>query len=269
MKFSYSAIWDDAVGLLRANATLLLAVAGVFLFLPALVVAYLLPMAEVEPSRMVAAIQAYYAANWHWLLLANLINMVGAVAMLHMLLGPDGRTVGGSIAASFGLLPTYIGASLLSGLAMGLAIIVLLVPLIVLLGATAVTTGPASALIILVAIVPAAYIFGRLLVVGPAIVAERELNPVRALARSAALTRKRGWAVLGLVLLVFLAGAVVTMALSYVVGAIFLLLAGQKVGGLLVLLLKALLGAIVSTILTAMIAAIYRRLTTAAPTSGA
>ena len=38
MKFSYSAVWDGTVRIFRGNASLLLAVAGVFLFLPLVII---------------------------------------------------------------------------------------------------------------------------------------------------------------------------------------------------------------------------------------
>ena len=44
MTFSYSAVWDDTVRLLQAHGRLLAAIAGVFLFLPAVAFAiYLKP----------------------------------------------------------------------------------------------------------------------------------------------------------------------------------------------------------------------------------
>src|SRR4051812_38184352 len=43
MSFSYNAVWEDAVRLLRQHAPLLAAIAGVFLFLPALLFAVFLP----------------------------------------------------------------------------------------------------------------------------------------------------------------------------------------------------------------------------------
>src|SRR6185437_17138364 len=43
MRFSYNQVWEDTLRLLRENAALLAAIAGVFLFLPALLVAVLVP----------------------------------------------------------------------------------------------------------------------------------------------------------------------------------------------------------------------------------
>ena len=46
MKISYSAVWADTAALLRSHASLIATVAGVFIFLPGLLVAYFLPQPE-------------------------------------------------------------------------------------------------------------------------------------------------------------------------------------------------------------------------------
>lgn len=233
MKFSYSAVWDDTATMLRGNASLLLAIAGVFLFFPALIIGYALPQPEAEPGRIVEVMTVYFSANWHWFLLANIINMVGAIAMLLLLLDREGRTVGGAIAAAIPILPFYFAGAVLSNL-------------IIILGFFAL-------------IVPGLYLFGRLAIIGPVIVAD-ERNPVRAIARAFQLTKGKGWAVFGLVLLVAIAGVIVSWALTAVLGSVSLLLLGDRIGGLLVVILEALMSAVLSTILVVLAAAIYRRL---------
>ena len=42
MKFSYSEVWADTVAMLRENLAIIAALAGVFLFLPTLLAAYLI-----------------------------------------------------------------------------------------------------------------------------------------------------------------------------------------------------------------------------------
>lgn len=260
MAFSYSDIWDDAVAMLRADAALLLSVAGVFLFLPALLMAYLLPAPNVPPEQALHAMQAYYLDNWPWVALSALVNMVGAVALLQLLLGPRGQTVGDAIGNSARLVPSYFAASFLSGMAVAIALVIILIPLALIFGDRSAFAGPASLVILLCLAVPCIYAFGRLLMIGPAIVAERKLNPFAAILRSVELTKGRGWAAIGLVFVVFFAGSVVALAISYVAGALFLLAAGEGLGGFLVLIVRALLDAIVAIILAALIAAIYRRL---------
>lgn len=233
MKFSYSAVWDDTARMLRTNASLLLAIAGVFLFLPALIVGYALPQPDAEPGRIMEAMTTYFAANWHWFLLANIINMVGAIAMLLLLVGRDRRTVGGSIGAAFPILPSYLAAAILSNL-------------MIILGLFAF-------------ILPGLYLIGRLATVGTIIVAERQ-NPGSAIGRSFGLTKGYGWAVFGLLALVVVAGTIVTWAATAVLGSVFLIALGERIGSLLVIILEALGSAIISTIVVVLCVAIYRGL---------
>jgi hypothetical protein len=259
MRFSYSAVWDETLSMLRTHASLLFAVAGVFLFLPALYMGQFLPQPKVEPAEMGAAMVTYFSDNWDWLLLANLINMAGAITMFQLLLGPPGETVGAAIRRSLPILPIYFAATLLIAVLIGTVILLVLVPLVLLLGPTAATSGAASIIPVLL-LLPVAYLFGRMVPVGPVIVMEERYNPVRALRRSFRLTRSLGWSVLGLVLLVFIAGAIVDFAITRVLGALFLYLAGPGLGGLLMLILASLFSAVLSTIIITLFAAIYRRL---------
>lgn len=234
MKFSYSAVWEETVRMLRGHASLLLAVAGVFFFLPALLFAHFFPQPVATGPRAFEIMTAYVADNWHWILLVNVANMVGAIAILLMLFDRQGRTVGNAIAAAFPILPAYFVASILSGMMVGLASIFL--------------------------IVPGLYLFARFAVIGPVIVAEEQRHPLRAIKRSFEVTKSNGWAVLGLILLVAIAGFLVSFALSRVLGSVFLVAGGERVGRLLVTILNAFTGAVLSTLLVALFAAIYRQL---------
>ncbi len=236
MTFSYSAIWDDCVRLLKSHGSLLIAVAGAFLLLPELLISYFYPRPEPATiAQMITLGSAYIEAHWPILLLASLVSSAGAVTMLLLLLDRAAPTVGGAIRASLPLLVTYVLVGFLTNLL--------------------VLTGT------LLLILPGLYLIGRTVVAGAALAAERRRNPIDALRRSFELTRRRGWAVFGLFAVIFLAGTLVVFASSRVLGAIFLLTAGQKLGGLLTLILDSALGAGMTTIMLVLAAAIYRRLT--------
>lgn len=238
MKFSYSSVWDDTVRMVRSDASLLLAIAGVFFLLPAALVAHFIPQPEGAETlaEMVRQVEDYMGENWHWMLLAQIANMTGAIAMFLLLLGDGRRTVGEAIVGALPILPFYFVASLLSSIIVGIGFVLF--------------------------IIPALYLFGRLAVLGPIVVVE-ERNPFRAIGRSFQVTKSKGWAVFGLVFLVAVAGAIVTYAATFILGSIFLLALGERIGGLLVLLLGALASAVLSTVLVALYAAIYRALSEA------
>ena len=235
MKFSYSEVWNDAVELLRTNATFILALAGVFLFLPVLLVAHFLP---VEPPQdfkeMIRFYQEYFAANWHWLLLGRLVSMVGEISILLLFLDARGRSVGTLIAAALMLLPFYFLASLLSGIIAGVGLVLL--------------------------IVPGLYLIGRLAMVGPHVAAAGERNPIAAITRSFELTKGNGWAVLGLLLLVWIAGAIIAAVIGALLGIIFIAVAGQDVGAFLANIVNALTQAALETVVIALLSALYVRL---------
>lgn len=248
MKFSYSAVWADTVRMLRANASWLVAIAGVFFFLPALLLGHFAPQPEGAGTlgQAIADMREYFAANWHWLILTNLINMVGAIATYLLLLGAPGRTVGSALGGALPLLPSYFLLSAITNIIIFFGLFWL--------------------------IVPGLYLVGRLMVSAAAMVGERILNPFAAIGRSWRLTRKRGWAVLGLLALVFIAGYVAIAAITAVLGSVFLLVGGGRegLGGMLVLILSSGLGAALSMLFVLLLAAIYRALTVqeeAAPAS--
>lgn len=237
MQFSYSAIWDDTVRMLRASTSLLLAVAGVFLFLPALVLGVIAPQPTGEIS--LAMMMEYVAANWPLLLLVNLIGITGNLAILTLVLDEGRPTVGAAIRSAFMLLPFYFLASIVSGF-------------LIFLGTLAF-------------ILPGFYAIGRLAVLGPVMVAEGRRQPIDAVRRTLALTKRRGWAILGLILLVVIAFYIVNMAVTAVLGSIFLLIdragGGPGIGAFLLLILESALGAIFSALLIVLVGSIYRRLT--------
>lgn len=248
MKLSYSAVWADLTALLRSHASLIATVAGVFIFLPGLLVAYFLPQPEPADMNRIGQLWVEYLnANWHWLLLNSLIGMIGSIAILLLLFARD-ISVGGAIAAALALLPAYFIASVLSSLAIGFGFVLL--------------------------IVPGLYLLGRLGPLNAVVVAEAHRNPIAALRRCWTLTQGRGWAILGLILIVAIAAAIVVGVATTLLGIIFVLVAGQDVGQLLVLIVRTAGNAAMMVLLLVLSAAIYRQLSegrsaAAAPAAGA
>ena len=236
MKFSYTAAWEDLIALLRAHATLIAALAGVFIFLPALLVGHFLPqpVPADDIQRYILLLREYISANWPWLLLQGLLNMLGSLAILMLVFARKGTTVAAAIAAAAALLPFYFIASLLSTvmIAIGLALL----------------------------IVPGLYLIGRLAPLAPVMVAENRRNPIDAIRRSFEVTKGRGWAVLGLVVLVAIAGTIVVTVVNMVFGTVFRLVGGADVGTLLRLIVTSATAAAFTVVMLLLYAAIYRQL---------
>src|SRR4028119_669776 len=105
MRISYSGIWEDTVRLIRAHASLAAALAGVLLFLPALLIGHFVPMPEVtEADQMVRAFTEHFRANFHWMILSAVLSAAGTLSILFLVFRGGGTSVGAAIAAAVGLL---------------------------------------------------------------------------------------------------------------------------------------------------------------------
>jgi hypothetical protein len=236
MNVSYSAVWDDTLRLMRTHAPLLAAIAGVFMFLPALLfTVYLKPPQTqgVDPNQMVRLIMTYYSNAAPWLLLQGLVSLVGTASMLRLVFA-RASTVGAALMFGLALLPFYFLMSLLTSLMVGIGFILF--------------------------IVPGLYLIGRVLPAPVVMVAENRRNPIDAIARTFALTAGRGWAILGLFLVVVIVAAIVLGVAGTILGIVFILAAGQELGGLLTAIVESALNSVFATLLVMLYAAIYRGL---------
>lgn len=224
------------MAMLRSHGSLLFAVAGVFFLLPTLLTGYLLPQpSATTPDGVMSAMTAYYRDHWPWLLLSSVVSTIGSIVIYSLLFDGRGRTVGGAIGAALPILPFYLVMSFLTAIIVGLGL----------------------ALFIL----PGIYLIGRLAVAPAAMVAEGYRSPIRAIGESWALTRGRGWAVAGLIVIVAVVGYVLSFIVTAVLGTVFVLIAGRDgAGALLVLILDAAVTAVLLTVLLVLFAAIYRAL---------
>lgn len=234
MPFSYSAVWNDTVALLKRHGGLIGAVAGVFIFLPLLLTGYLLPTPASETDPF-GALSVYYGEVWPWLLLSSVVNALGAIAIYRLIFTGPNVTVGQAIGGAAALLPFYFLLSIISSFAIGVGFLLF--------------------------IVPGIYLIGRLLVSGPAMVAENRRNPLDALGESWRLTAGKGWAVAGLIIVVALAGFIAAFVATAIPGTIVVLAAGRDgIGQLLLALLTAAANTGLYMVLIVLLAAIYRAL---------
>ena len=237
MRFSYNAVWEDTMALVRRHAPLLTAIAGVFLFLPALLIAVYLPPPEppqgTDPSRALELLFAYYQVAAPWRVLEGIVSMVGTLAMLRLVFARD-TSVGGALVFGLLLTPFYILLSIVLGVMFLIGFILLIIPGLYLLGRFA----PAPALM----------------------VAENRRNPIEVVRRTFALTKGNGWSILGMVLIVLIVGLITIGVADALFGLVFILLLGQALGKLLSAVIASALAAAFSTLLIMLYAAIYRAL---------
>jgi hypothetical protein len=243
MRFSYTAVWEDTVRLIRAHGSLAAALAGVFLLLPGLLFGHFLPIPTTsEPADLVPMMMEHYRANAHWMLLSGIVTMAGTLAILLLVFRPS-MAVGGAIAASLAILPFYFIANLLTSIALAIGFVLLFVP--------------------------GLYLLGRLVPLPALMVAENRKNPIDAIRGTWALTKGHGWAVLGLFLLVFLAGFILTAVVGGIINAILHLALPDHLAAFLSLFVSSLLSTILQIVAIFLYAAIYRALSARAEGVGA
>lgn len=186
----------DAWAMWRGDGDLLLRVAGLFLFLPQFATLLLLPampplavtaeMTEAAQRALAERIVAWVSVYGGWYLLGALIVQAGTLIVLVAYLGRNRPDLRGAIGRAVQLFPRYLLAMILVGLPLGLGVLTL------------------------VLLLPGLYVLGRMIALGPILVAERPIGVARAVARSWALTRGHGLSLAGLVSLTILGGALLS-----------------------------------------------------------
>lgn len=193
MLFSYDRAWQDVMTMFRANWVVLVTLVGAFVFFPAFLMFVLAPLPDVSANGQptVDLIIAYYQSNAIALLLTNACATFGQAAVYMLLLDRERPTVGQALSLTGALFPAYFIAQILTSLATGAGIFLL--------------------------IVPGIYLIGRLVTVAPMMVDTRSRHPLQAIISGWNATRGRGWRIAGLVLLIGVVGWVVFSAASSVV----------------------------------------------------
>lgn len=246
MKLSYDGAWADLVGMWRASHSVLLIVAGAFLFLPDFLVGLVAPFPESDATTLREILQvmvAYIRGNAPLLLAVQLIGLFGSIVIYVLLLDRRRPTVADALRYAAALfLPVFVAVWL---------------------------GNLASLLLLFSLILPALYLSARLAVTQP-LMAERDLrNPLDGLTASFAMTRGNGWRIVGLLLIVLIVAQIALSAVTFVVGGIFAFFASSEISIAISALLDAAASMIIGLLLLLVSAAIYRQLSaTPQPAAG-
>lgn len=256
MKFSYNTVWDYALALLRAHLPLVAAIAGVFIFLPYLLVGYVLPVPQGggDPRANMEAFITYMGMTWYWHLIAQIVAMLGILAILILVLDQTRPTVGSAISRAVKLLPYYLLASFIVGVGLALLYLLCALPFAALAsqgGQIIAFVGSILALTLFV------YLWCRTSLLA-AVVGLESRMPLDAIRKTLALTHRRGWAILGLYFLIVFAGSIALIAVELVIGSVFRLLLNTDLADFMSLLLSSALYTVLVTVLVVASAAIYR-----------
>ena len=257
--FDSSQAWAEASGAVGANREVLLALAGVFLVLPAFAMGMLVPGPPAQEGATVQALLAtmgqYYQSAAPVLIAVALVHVIGTLAMLALFTDHARPTVGEAIKRGFACAPTVILAQIILGAAVGAMVL-----LPVALGGAA--KAPAvAALGMLAGILLGLWAMIRVSLVAPAVVTENQRNPVKAMERSWRLTEGNTGRLLAFYALLGLAFIVVMVVAEGATKLLLTVLAGQKFADIAAMLVGTMFQAAMAVYFVAVSAAVFRQLT--------
>lgn len=264
MTFNMSEAWRDATAMMSGNREVLLIVAGLFFFLPNVILNFATGDAQnvsmATPEQTEAAVAATYAQWWWLFVLLSMISVTGSLVLLALLRDHRRPTVGEAIRGGLvGLLPA-IGVYVL--MFVGAVLIVLLTSAILApvfgvdsANPTVAQLAPIAMIALLVLLYPAA----RLSLSLPVIAIDKIHNPLRVLARSWQLTKGNGFRLILFYFLLFVVYVVVAIVVAIVAG-LFNVITGTGAGLIISALIFGGLSAVASVVVVAVIAAAHRQL---------
>lgn len=238
-KFDMGEAWQQVAAMFRGNREILITVAGLFFFLPTLIFTLVYPEPPVSvpgetSQQMIDNMMGYYRTVAPGLLLSSLVSIIGNLAIWRLLLAEGGTSLGGALSLSLTLFVSYIAASIISGFAIGLGFILL--------------------------IVPGLYLACRLGLIGPAMMAEKIMNPVTAITASWNYTRNNGLIILLFFVILVIVGSIAIIIAGAIFGALFALLLPENIANIGNKTIQSLLGSGLSLIMTLAMASVYRQL---------
>ncbi|WP_114520681.1 glycerophosphoryl diester phosphodiesterase membrane domain-containing protein [Altererythrobacter sp. ZODW24] len=270
MKLDFSKAWNTITSLIGGNKDVVMIVAGVFFFLPYLVV--MLAMPEVtavmqgqfgdtqDPDAMMAAMQGAFQSYWWVFIVLGIIQYLGTLSLLALFTDHNRPTVGEAIGIGAARLVPYFVTVILMGVA-----IAVIAGLLATLGAVT-GVGLVGFIAVMLAFVVAIYLFIKFSQVAPVMAIEGTSNPIKALSRSWALTKGNSFRILLFVLLIFIPLFIITSIVSMIFGLGFAA-GGASVATIGNGLVAALMNAVSGAVGAAILAAIYRQLAGDSPSA--
>ena len=212
MKFDSNLAWNRASAAMAAHRELLLALAGVFFFLPSFALIMLAKQphmpANAKPEQVMAMLEPFAASIAPWVLVGSAIQWLGQLTLIELLGGRGRSTVAQALRSGVSSMATYLVVQLITSIVMGL---------VFLLGfAVGSIVHQLVGLALGIYLLCQAYAY--FVTAGAAIVLEERLNPITALTRSVAIARGNGFRIGNFLFLLVMAALFVLMVLSIILG---------------------------------------------------
>lgn len=263
MNFDMGTTWSRAMDLVRDNFQLLAVIAGIFLLLPTLAAYMLIPDIQtmMDPTADPDVVAAQMQEIIGPLILVGLVAMVfqfaGYAAMV-ALMGETRPTVGEALKTGFKATPSLFGVLVVFMITYVLAAIVVAIPIGVIANLAGLPALSILAVLLVFAVV--VYLLARMSMSMPVLVLEDTLNPLRAVARSFALTGPKQWAILLFWGVLFFAYMVVALLLTGVFGVIAAMAGSGAIATLILGLANGAIGMIVGMVVSGLAVAMYGQL---------
>lgn len=239
MKLNYMQCWNEALALLGLHKEAILAIAGVFVFLPTLLMAQFVGepalTGEEEAGALVATFQQHFSENALPIIISNLLISFGGLVMYFVLAPSRSASLAEDMSDAIKIFTFFLIANLLSGF-------------VTLAG-------------MLLFIVPGLYVACRLILVPMFFADAGRRSPIEVLKQSWAATKDNGFSILAFILIIAIVGMVTIGVLQAVVGVATGLATGGTGWALLENLVAGVTGTAFQIVLTAVIASMYIQLT--------
>jgi hypothetical protein len=234
----FSLVWNEAVALLRQHRELIIAIAGLLIFVPNWASSFLTGQPDVEGLTDASAILQkqlqHISDNSHIIIPFGLVSILGSIAILSLFLRRDLARVSDILLFAVKLFPVFLLASMLAGLFKFFGLFAFFIGLF--------------------------YLMGRLAPVGSIVVAEKEYGIGGSITRAWELTRGLGWKSFLLFLIVFIVGVISMNVVNVVTGLLCRLIAGPDGISLVETFVAGLAATLYTVILLALQAALFNHL---------
>lgn len=218
--------WAEATRMMGANRELVLVLAGVFFFVPLMIMLMMLFGADLDfgpagsepnPEQISKQVNALIVEYWWAMLLVAIGQIAGAIAILALLGDPKKPTVGEAMGVIPKLILTAIAAQIIGTLAAQ-----------ALPSLTAMLPAAIRAPLNLAALVISIYITVKFALTSAVIAIEKQANPVKALSSSWMLTRGNSLRIFVFYFLLVVTAIVVGLVVVLLLGLAFSLM-GERV----------------------------------------
>jgi len=238
MKLNYMQCWNGAMAIFRNHKEAILAIAGVFVFLPTLLMAQFVGQPALEGledfNAVAAAYSAFFNENAAAIILSNLLISFGGFVIFLTIAPSHSGTVADDLRKGVRLFVIFLIANILTGLATFAGFMLL--------------------------VIPGLYIACRLVLVPIIIADQAERNPLETLKRSWSLTKNNGFSILLLILIIAIVGVITVGVIQMIIGVIVGLATAGEGWALIENLVSALGSTALQIVFTIIIASIYEQL---------